>query len=124
MKDISTKRVYEPAGPDDGLRVLVDRLWPRGLTKNKVSAAMWLKDVAPSTVLRKWFGHDRSKWDEFRRRYLEELAAQPAGLDMLVKAAGSGRVTLLYAARDMECNHAQVLREYLLSRLKERGSEA
>jgi uncharacterized protein YeaO (DUF488 family) len=85
---------------------------------------MWLKDVAPSTVLRKWFGHDRSKWDEFRRRYLEELAAQPAGLDMLVKAAGSGRVTLLYAARDMECNHAQVLREYLLSRLKERGSEA
>jgi uncharacterized protein YeaO (DUF488 family) len=124
MKEIRTKRVYEPAGPDDGLRVLVDRLWPRGMTKDEVRAAMWLKDVAPSTMLRRWFGHDRSKWDTFRRRYLEELAACPAGLDVLREAAGRGRVTLLYAARDIECNHAAVLREYLLSRLDDRDAGA
>lgn len=120
MKEICTKRVYEPAGPDDGIRVLVDRLWPRGVTKDAARASMWLKDVAPSTVLRKWFGHDRSKWEEFRRRYHDELQAGPAGLDLLLEAAGRGRVTLLYAARDRECNHAAVLREYLLSRLDDR----
>jgi uncharacterized protein YeaO (DUF488 family) len=120
MKDIRTKRVYEPTEPDDGFRVLVDRLWPRGLTKENVQAALWLKEVAPGTALRKWFGHDRSKWEEFRRRYVEELAAEPEGVNRLLDEAEKGRVTLLYSARDTECNHAVVLREYLLSLSEDR----
>lgn len=124
MKEIFTKRVYEPAGPDDGLRVLVDRLWPRGVTKERLQASMWLKEVAPSAVLRRLFGHDRSKWEAFRLRYLEELEARPPGLAALFEAAGRGRVTLLYAARDSECNHAVVLREYLISQLDDREAGA
>jgi uncharacterized protein YeaO (DUF488 family) len=123
MKDIRTKRVYEPAEPDDGIRVLVDRLWPRGVTKEKVQASIWLKDVAPSTPLRKWFGHDRAKWDEFRSRYLAELAAEPEVAKRVLDEAKKGRVTLLYAARDTECNHAVVLREYLLKRSGERAEQ-
>ena len=122
MTDIVTKRVYEPARPDDGLRVLVDRLWPRGVTKEALRADLWLKDVTPSPMLRMWFGHERSKWDLFRQRYVEELDAEPAGLATLLEAAGKGRVTLLYAARDTECNHAAVLRDFLLSRLGEQSA--
>ena len=114
MKDIRIKRVYDPAEPGDGFRVLVDRVWPRGMTKEKVQAALWLKDVAPTTVLRKWFGHDRAKWEAFRRRYLAELADSPEGVARLLEEAKKGRVTLLFAARDIECNHAVVLRDYLL----------
>jgi len=117
MKEIQTKRVYDPVEPDDGFRVLVDRLWPRGLTKAQVRAEMWLKDVAPGTTLRKWFGHDRSKWEEFRTRYLAELSGAPEVVERLLDEVKTGRVTLLYAARDTECNHAVVLREYLLRRL-------
>jgi uncharacterized protein YeaO (DUF488 family) len=116
MKDIRTKRVYDPVEPEDGFRVLVDRLWPRGLTKAQVRAELWLKDIAPGTTLRKWFGHDRSKWDEFRRRYIEELTGAPEAVEILLDKAKTGRVTLLYAARDTECNHAVVLREYLSGR--------
>jgi uncharacterized protein YeaO (DUF488 family) len=115
MKDIRTKRVYEPAEPDDGVRVLVDRLWPRGMTKEKVQASLWLKDVAPSTPLRKWFGHDRAKLEEFRHRYLAELDAEPGVVKRVLDEVEKGRVTLLYSARDTECNHAVVLRDYLLS---------
>jgi uncharacterized protein YeaO (DUF488 family) len=118
MIDIRIKRVYDPVEPDDGFRVLVDRLWPRGLTKAKVRADLWLKEAAPGTILRKWFGHDRSKWNEFRTRYLAELSGAPDVADRLLDEAKTGRgVTLLYAARDTECNHAVVLREYLLGRL-------
>lgn len=118
MGDIKVKRVYEPASPDDGYRVLVDRLWPRGLGRERVAASMWLKEAAPSTVLRRWFGHEPLKFDEFRRRYLEELAAKPEAAAEVLEMARKGRVTLLYAARDEERNHAIVLREYLLSRAR------
>lgn len=116
MSDIRIKRVYEPASPEDGNRVLVDRLWPRGLSRERVQASMWLKDAAPTTPLRKWFGHDPARFEEFRHRYLEELSDKPEVLAGLIELARKGRVTLLYAARDPECNHAVVLRDYLLSR--------
>lgn len=116
MIDIRIKRVYEAALPEDGYRVLVDRLWPRGLSRERVRASMWLKDAAPSTALRKWFGHDPARFGEFRRRYLEELAAKPEVIGGLPDLARKERVTLLYAARDPECNHAVVLRDWLLSR--------
>jgi uncharacterized protein YeaO (DUF488 family) len=93
------------------------------VTKEKVQASIWLKDVAPSTPLRKWFGHDRAKWDEFRSRYLAELAAEPEVAKRVLDEAKKGRVTLLYAARDTECNHAVVLREYLLKRSGERAEQ-
>lgn len=116
MTDIRTKRVYEPAAPEDGWRVLVDRVWPRGLTREQVAADVWLKDVAPSTALRQWFGHERAKWDAFRERYAGELDAHPDALVPLLAAAKKGPVTLLYAARDSECNQAVALRAYLLAR--------
>jgi uncharacterized protein YeaO (DUF488 family) len=116
VKDIRIKRVYEPASPEDGYRVLVDRLWPRGLSRERVQASMWLKDAAPGTPLRKWFGHDPARFDGFRHRYLEELSEKPDVLAGLIDLARKGRVTLLYAARDPECNHAVVLRDYLLAR--------
>lgn len=117
MADIQLKRVYEPAAPEDGWRVLVDRVWPRGMHKEQVAADAWLKDVAPSTKLRQWFGHERAKWEEFRQRYALELDANPDAVAPLVAAAKSGRLTLLYAARDAECNQAVALRAYLLARL-------
>jgi uncharacterized protein YeaO (DUF488 family) len=116
MSDIRIKRVYDPFSPEDGYRVLVDRLWPRGLSRERVQASMWLKDAAPSTPLRKWFGHDPARFEEFRHRYLEELSEKPEVIAGLLELASKGRVTLLYAARDSECNHAVVLRDYLLSR--------
>lgn len=114
--DIRTKRVYEPATSHDGFRVLVDRVWPRGLTKEQVQADLWMKDVAPSTALRQWFGHDRSKWEAFKRRYFSELDAQPQAVARLLEEAAKGRLTLLFSARDAEYNQAVALREYLLSR--------
>lgn len=122
MTDIRTKRVYEPAGAADGLRILVDRVWPRGRTKAQVQADLWLKDVAPSTELRKWFGHERAKWKTFSRRYQSELDANPDALALLLDAAAKGPVTLLYSARDDECNQAVALRDYLLAaRAPQRG---
>jgi uncharacterized protein YeaO (DUF488 family) len=117
--DIRTKRIYEQADPADGFRVLVDRVWPRGMTKEQVQADLWLKDIAPSTALRKWFGHDRSKWEEFKRRFWDELDAQPAAVEQLLEAAAKGPLTLLFSARDTECNQAVVLRDYLLSRSRQ-----
>ena len=114
--DIRTKRVYEQADPQDGFRVLVDRVWPRGMTKEQVQTDLWLKSIAPSTDLRKWFGHDRSKWEEFKRRFWVELDAQPAAAAQLLAAAAKGRLTLLFSARDTECNQAIALRDYLLAR--------
>ena len=119
MTDIRTKRVYEQADPADGFRVLVDRVWPRGMTKEQVRADLWLKSIAPSTALRQWFGHDRSKWEEFRRRFWVELDAQPEAMAQLLEAAAKGRLTLLFSARDGECNQAVVLRDYLLSRSRQ-----
>jgi uncharacterized protein YeaO (DUF488 family) len=121
MTDILTKRVYEPANPDDGFRVLVDRVWPRGMTKEQVQADLWLKEAAPSTALRKWFGHDRSKWETFKRRYSSELDAKPEAVAKLLDQAAKGRLTLLFSTRDAEYNQAVALREYLLSRSKKRA---
>jgi len=111
--DIAVKRAYLPAAEEDGTRILVDRLWPRGLSREKL-AAVWLKNVAPSTELRKWLHADPSRWDEFAARYREELDANPDAVEELRAHVISGRVTLLYGVRDDAHNHAAVLRDYLL----------
>jgi uncharacterized protein YeaO (DUF488 family) len=115
--DIRIKRVYEPAAKGDGLRVLVDRLWPRGLRKEEAALGEWMKEIAPSDALRKKFHGNPDKWDEFRRKYFAELKDNPL-IGELVKKARPGRVTLVYAAKDEEKNNAVALREYLLKRLK------
>lgn len=107
------KRVYDPPAKADGCRVLVDRIWPRGLTREAAKVDEWLKDVAPSTALRKWFGHDPDKWKEFLRRYSRELDANPAAVARLRALARGRRVTLLFAARDSERNNAVALKTYL-----------
>jgi len=108
------KRAYEPAEPDDGARILVDRLWPRGVSKAKAALDEWIKEVAPSTELRKWFGHDPARWAEFQRRYRAELSGQSAVLDRIRALARAQVVTLVYSAHDEEHNDAVVLRAVLL----------
>ena len=108
---IHVKRAYDPADDRDGLRILVDRLWPRGLAKAEAHVDLWAKEVAPSTALRQWFGHDPARWTEFRTRYRAELATAP--LDELKTLVAQGPVTLIYSAHDSEHNQAVVLAEYL-----------
>jgi uncharacterized protein YeaO (DUF488 family) len=110
---VAVKRVYEAPAGEDGLRVLVDRVWPRGLSKEKARIDHWLKDVAPSTALRKWFGHDPERWADFRRRYRTELAKNPDALETLRSLIAGKRATLLYGARDETHNQAVVLAELL-----------
>lgn len=110
---IGLKRVYEPPAAADGLRVLVDRLWPRGLTKDRARVDLWPKEIAPSAGLREWFGHDPARWREFRERYRLELRQRPELVERLREASRSGPVTLLFAARDAARNNAVVLREVL-----------
>jgi uncharacterized protein YeaO (DUF488 family) len=110
---IRLKRVYEPAAAEDGLRVLVDRLWPRGLAKEKAAVDHWLKEAAPSTALRQWFGHDPARWPEFRERYRAELRENPTALAALRRLCRGQTVTLLYAASDPEHNNAVVLKTQL-----------
>ena len=110
---LAIKRIYDPPAPDDGRRILVDRLWPRGLTKARAQVDEWLKEIAPSTELRRWFHIDPSRWAEFRSRYRHELSESPDAVAHVRALARKGRVTLLYGARDPERNHAIVLREYL-----------
>ena len=107
------KRVYEPAANDDGTRVLVDRLWPRGLSKEKARIDLWLKEIAPSTELRKWYGHNSERWAEFKKRYETELADHTDELKQLIALARKGPVTLLFAAHDGERSNAEVLKQYL-----------
>jgi len=116
---VRIKRVYAEAECADGLRVLVDRLWPRGLSRAEARIDLWAKEAAPSSQLRRWFGHDPEKWDEFRRRYLAELASRPEDLASLTDAVAHCTVTLLYAARDTGHNHALVLKAYLDARYPE-----
>lgn len=113
MTPIRTKRVYDDPAPGDGRRVLVDRVWPRGRTRESLHLDAWIKDVAPSTDLRKWFDHRAERWNEFRERYFHELAADPEGLRTLRELAGEGTLTLLYSARDRDHNQAVALREFL-----------
>jgi uncharacterized protein YeaO (DUF488 family) len=110
---ILLKRAYEPASRKDGRRVLVERLWPRGLKKEALAADAWMKEVAPTTELRKWFGHRPERWEEFRRRYRKELDANPAGWEPLARMAARGTLTLLFSTHDAEQNGAVVLRDYL-----------
>lgn len=110
--DLQLKRAYEPAEASDGRRILVDRVWPRGVSKDKLKA-LWLKDIAPSTALRTWFGHRPERWEEFRRRYFAELDANPEAVAELRGHLRAGRVTLLYGARDETHNQAVALRDYL-----------
>jgi uncharacterized protein YeaO (DUF488 family) len=114
---IKTKRVYESTGPADGARILVERLWPRGIRKEDLALDSWIKDVAPSTGLRRWFRHDPAKWEEFRSRYFAELDDRPAAWQPLVVATLKDNVTLLYSARDTEHNNARALKEYLEGQL-------
>lgn len=111
--NLKIKRVYEPSDKNDGTRILVDRLWPRGLAKAKAGVDIWLKELAPSAELRKWFGHDPDKWTEFKKRYLVELAENDEQLARLREEIKKGTVTLLYGAKDEEHNDAVVLIEFL-----------
>jgi uncharacterized protein YeaO (DUF488 family) len=111
--NIKIKRVYEQPDKNDGLRILVDRLWPRGLTKEKASVDLWLKEIGPSTELRKWFGHDPSKWKHFRGRYETELRHKDDLIKVLTQKARVGTITLIYGARDEKHNEAVVLKQFL-----------
>jgi len=111
--NIRIKRVYEAPDSEDGTRILVDRLWPRGLTKEKAKVDLWLKGVAPSTDLRKWFAHDPARWAEFQQRYREELKRNQEQLSLLKQAAAKGKTTLLYGAKDEQHNEAVVLQQVL-----------
>ncbi|ROR32586.1 DUF488 domain-containing protein [Inmirania thermothiophila] len=117
---IRTRRVYLPPGPGDGVRVLVDRLWPRGLARKAAAVDLWLREVAPSDALRRWYGHDPARWARFVRRYHAELEARPEAVDRLLALAREGPVTLLFAARDTERNNAVALRAFLEARLRRR----
>jgi len=113
MKKLLLKRAYDSPAPSDGFRILVDRLWPRWVTKSAAQIDLWLKDVAPTTGLRKWFGHEPAKWIEFQARYRHELMENPEAVVQIIEKARHGVVTLVYAAKDMEHSHALVLKSYL-----------
>lgn len=114
---IRLKRVYEPPSARDGVRIFVERLWPRGLSKEKAHVDRWVKDVAPSTELRQWFKHDPAKWEAFKTRYWAELDQRPAIIQELVELAQNRTVTLVYAASDTQHNNAVALKEYLERRM-------
>ncbi len=114
---ITVKRAYDPISRADGTRFLVERLWPRGLSKTKLHLDAWLKDVGPSTELRKWFGHDPNKWNEFRKRYRRELDSHPDACQPIMSAARRSPVTLVYSSHDTEHNNAVALREYLEAKM-------
>jgi len=113
MGVIRIKRIYDAPSRDDGSRVLIDRIWPRGVSKKEAQLDLWLKDVAPSTELRKWFGHDPSRFEDFTKRYKAELAENSSSVNKLCELAHNDDVSLLYAAHDEDINHAVVLAEYL-----------
>jgi uncharacterized protein YeaO (DUF488 family) len=115
---VQTKRVYDKPDKTDGRRVLVDRVWPRGLTKEEARIDDWLKEIAPSTRLRKWFGHDPARWKEFKRRYAAELRAQRDAVEQLAQKAKGRTVTFLFGAKDVEHNNAVALKEFLEKRMK------
>jgi uncharacterized protein YeaO (DUF488 family) len=115
MMRIIVKRVYDSIDKTEGVRVLVDRIWPRGITKQELQADHWVRDAAPSDLLRKWFGHDPARWEEFKIRYRTELEAKPEITRQLLDLARDKGLVLLFSARDTQCNQAVALKEYLLS---------
>lgn len=120
---IKIKRVYEEPEKSDGFRILIDRLWPRGESKEKARIDLWLKDIAPSDELRKWFEHDPGKWEEFKKRFFDELKDKKELLDEIIVRARRGAVTLLYGAKEERYNNAVALKEYLEKAMKSRGGE-
>jgi uncharacterized protein YeaO (DUF488 family) len=110
---VHVKRIYEPKARGDGTRILVDRLWPRGVRKAEADVDIWMKEIAPSSELRRWFGHDPARWDEFKARYRDELLENPSAVEALGREMQKASVTLLYAAKDEEHNHAIALAEFL-----------
>lgn len=119
---IRLKRAYDEPSGQDGRRILVDRVWPRGLKKEDAQLDRWLKNIAPSSGLRKWFGHDPDRWLEFRQRYFEELDGNPEAIEELLDVAESRRITLVFSARDRHCNNAVALKEYLQRRTDTRST--
>lgn len=115
---ITIKRAYDPPSPSDGTRVLVDRLWPRGVSKQKLKLDMWIKEVAPSTILRGWFSHDPERWTQFRRRYIDELRHNTEGWKPIAEAARGHHVTLIFGSKDVEHNNAVVLQSFLATHAK------
>ena len=115
---IKTKRTYDKPQPGDGLRILVDRIWPRGLKKTEFKMDLWQKDISPSSLLRKWFNHDESKWDEFKNRYYNELQDKKESIGLLLDKAEKGTITLLYSSKEDRYNNAIALKEYLEAKLK------
>jgi len=113
---LQVKRVYDTVSNEDGFRILVDRLWPRGMSKEKANVALWIRDIAPSDGLRKWFGHDRKKWSEFKEKYYEELGDKENLISLVVEKMSSGNVTLLFGAKDEKFNNAVALKEYIAKR--------
>lgn len=114
--NVKLKRVYDVPAANDGTRILVDRIWPRGVTKKNASLSLWMKEIAPSTELRKWFNHDPARWNEFRRRYAQEVKHNRELLDHLRSLAQNGQITLLYSARDEAHNNAVELKRLILER--------
>jgi uncharacterized protein YeaO (DUF488 family) len=112
---LRTKRIYENPAPSDGRRILIDRLWPRGLSKSDAAIDVWIKDVAPSNELRRWYQHDPEKWPEFRKRYFSELDANPEQVAELREHLGTKTATLLFSSKETELNNATALKEYLES---------
>lgn len=110
---LQTKRIYDPPSPADGVRILIDRLWPRGISKESAKLDYWAKDIAPSHELRKWYRHEPAKWEEFRTRYFAELDAASEAVDALRAHLGDGTVTLLFSSKETALNNATALKEYL-----------
>ena len=121
MGEIRLKRAYDEPAQNDGRRVLIDRIWPRGVKKEDLALDDWCKEVAPSNDLRQWFDHDPEKWDQFKQRYFEELADRPDAISDLAKTAREGRLTLVYAASEEKFNNAVALKEYLEEEIKKGG---
>ena len=117
---IKIKRIYEEPAAGDGFRILVDRLWPRGLSKSRAKVDLWVKHLAPSNELRKWYGHDPQKWTEFKKRYLQEMPKKDEGLDLIVTKAKEGTVTFLFSSKEEKLNNAQALKEFVEAKLTKR----
>ncbi len=119
LVNIRLRRIYEPPGPEDGKRILIDRLWPRGLSKARAGVDFWAKDIAPSSELRRWYRHEADKWPEFKRRYHAELEANPEGVAALLSEIADADVMLLFGSREERLNNAAALKEYLESRARQ-----
>ena len=121
---IKIKRAYDPPAKADGFRILVDRLWPRGISKEKLNVDLWLKEIAPSDGLRKWFSHDPERWEEFKSHYFEELDANREAVEHILREAGRRPVTLLFSSKEQELNNAVALKEYLEAKVTEAARAA